>query len=135
METSTVIGCDWSILPPLLATNIYKNKNNENTVKPGLTDTNLIRTRHHFRQLLNYPWGKHIQSLNSTRLIGTPINTDNGHLFLAQSTNSHRKSTLLMWTLHYQLYVVINLSFLKVKSPSVDSMSMFCALPRVHQIG
>ena len=30
METSTVIGCDWSILPLLLATNIYKNKNNEN---------------------------------------------------------------------------------------------------------
>ena len=30
METSMVIGCDWSILPLLLATNIYKNKNNEN---------------------------------------------------------------------------------------------------------
>ena len=38
METSTVIGCDWSILPLLLATNIYKNKNNENTVKPCFRD-------------------------------------------------------------------------------------------------
>ena len=133
METSTVIGCDWSILPLLLATSIYKNKNSENTVKPCFTDTNLIRTCHHYRQL-SLSLGK-VHTISSTRLIRTPINVDNGHLFLAQSTDSHRKSTSLMWTLHYQLYVVINLSFLKVKSPSVDSMSMFWALPRVHQIG
>ena len=120
METSTVIGCDWSILPLLLATNIYKNKNDENTVKPRFTDTNLIRTRHHYTP-------RH-HTISSTRLIRTPINVDNGHLFLAQSTDSHRKSTLLMWTLHYQLYVVINLSFLKVKNLSVDSMSMLWAL-------
>ena len=126
METSTVIGCDWSILPLLLATNIYKNKNNENTVKPCFTDTNLIRTRHHYRQL-SLSLGK-AHTISSTRLIWTPINADNGHLFLAQSTNSHRQSTLLMWTLHYQLYVVINLSFLKVKNLSVDSMSMVWAL-------
>ena len=129
METSTVIGCDWSILPLLLATNIYKNKNNENTVKLCFTDTNLIRTRHHFRQL-SLSLGK-AHTISSTCLIRTPINADNGHLFLAQSTNSHRQSTLLMWTLHYQhyqLYVVINLSFLKVKNLSVDSMSMFWAL-------
>ena len=129
METSTVIGCDWSILPLLLATNIYKNKNNENTVKLCFTDTNLIRTRQHFRQL-SLSLGK-AHTISSTRLIRTPINADNGHLFLAQSTNSHRQSTLLMWTLHYQhyqLYVVINLSFLKVKNLSVDSMSMFWAL-------
>ena len=133
METSTVIGCDWSILPLLLATSIYKNKNSENTVKPCFTDTNLIRTCHHYRQL-SLSLGK-VHTISSTRLMRTPINVDNGHLFLAQSTDSHRKSTSLMWTLHYQLYVVINLSFLKVKSPSVDSMSMFWALPRVHQIG
>ena len=133
METSTVIGCDWSILPLLLATSIYKNKNSENTVKPCFTDTNLIRTCHHYRQL-SLSLGK-VHTISSTRLIRTPINVDNGHLFLAQSTDSHRKSTSLMWTLHYQLYVVINLSFLKVKSPSVDSMLMFWALPRVHQIG
>ena len=126
METSTVIGCDWSILPLLLATNIYKNKNDENTVKPHFTDTNLIRTRHHYRQL-SLSLGK-AHTISSTRLIRTPINVDNGHLFLAQSTDSHRKSTLLMWTLHYQLYVVINLSFLKVKNLSVDSMSMLWAL-------
>ena len=101
METSTVIGCDWSILPLLLATNIYKNKNNENTVKLCFTDTNLIRTRHHFRQL-SLSLGK-AHTISSTRLIRTPINADNGHLFLAQSTNSHRKAILLTRAIHYQL--------------------------------
>ena len=42
-------------------------------------------------------------SLNSTRFIRTPVNTDNGHLHLAQSTDFHRKPTTLMGTLHYQL--------------------------------
>ena len=56
-------------------------------------------------------------------------NADNVHLFLAQSTNSHRKSNSLILTLHYQLCVVIiNLSFFKVKNLSVDSMSMFLGL-------
>ena len=44
METSTVIGCDWSILPLLLATSIYKNKNSENTVKPCFTDMPSLQT-------------------------------------------------------------------------------------------
>ena len=52
---------------------------------------------------------------------GLLLNADNGHFFLAQSTDSHRKSTSLMQTLDYQLWTVIDLSFLKVKRPSVDS--------------
>ena len=44
----------------------------------------------------------------------TPLNLDNGHLFHAQSTDSHRKSTSLIWTLHYQVCAVIDLPFLKV---------------------
>ena len=52
---------------------------------------------------------------------GLLLNADNGHFFLAQSTDSHRKSTSLMQTLDYQLCAVIDLSFLKVKRPSVDS--------------
>ena len=52
------------------------------------------------------------------------------HLFLALSTNIHKKPTSLMWTLScYELCAVIDLSFLKVKNPSVDSMSM---LPALH---
>ena len=54
-------------------------------------------------------------------LIRTLLNADNGHFFLAQSTDSHGKSTSLMQTLDYQLCAVIDLSFLKVKRPSVDS--------------
>ena len=52
---------------------------------------------------------------------GLLLNADNGHFFLAQSTDSHRKSTSLMQTLDYQLWTVIDLSFLKVKRPSVES--------------
>ena len=37
-------------------------------------------------------------SLNVTHLIWTPINADNRHLFLAQSTESDRKSTSVMRT-------------------------------------
>ena len=58
-------------------------------------------------------WIAHALSQNdSTRLMQTPINMDNGHLFLAQSTNSHRKTTSLMQTLHFQLNTVINRPFL-----------------------
>ena len=52
--------------------------------------------------------------------------------FVAQSTNFHRKPTSLMrtlsCTLHNQVCAVIDLPFLNVKHPSVDSMSMFPAL-------
>ena len=68
-------------------------------------------------------------SLNPTCLIRTPINVGNRHLFLAQSTNSHRKPTSLMRTLHYQWCAEIDLSILKVKKPSVDSILMLPALP------
>ena len=71
-------------------------------------------------------------SINSTSLDTTTErnNKKNGHLFLAQSTNSHRKAILLS-------NAVTSLStaccyrlifFWKKKNPSVDSMSMFPAL-------
>ena len=41
----------------------------------------------------------------------------------------HRMPASLMGTLHNQLCVVIDLSSLKVENPSVDSTSMFPALP------
>ena len=49
--------------------------------------------------------------LNST----PPLNTDNRQLFLAQLTDILRKPIPLIWTLHYQLSVVIDFSFFKVK--------------------
>ena len=99
------------------------------TVKPHFTDIHLTRTPCYYGQF-SLSLGKvHTFSLNSTHLIRTPVNADNVHLFLAQSTNSHRKSNSLILTLHYQLCVVIiNLSFFKVKNLSVDSMSMFLGL-------
>ena len=55
----------------------------------------------------------------------TPINVWQQTLVSCQSTDSHKKQTLLMQTIHYQLCAVINLSFWKVKNPSVNSKSMF----------
>ena len=60
--------------------------------------------------------GKPRCSDNSTCLIRTPVNANNRQLFLAQSTDSHRKTTSLMRTLHYHLCALISLSFLKVKN-------------------
>ena len=65
---------------------------------------------------------KPLYSDNSTCLIRTPVNADNRHLFLTQSADSHRKTTQLMWTLHYQLYAVISLSFLKVKNLQLTAL-------------
>ena len=72
----------------------------------------------------------HKLSLNSTRLINTgTINTDNGHFFLAQSTNSHRKLASLIQT-HVINCVFLKLYFVKVMKPLIDSMSMSTALTR-----
>ena len=73
-------------------------------------DTRLIRTPHHYGQF-SLSLGKALTfSLNSTRLIRTPVNADNGHLSPAQAMNSHRKPPLLMRTLHYQLCAVASSS-------------------------
>ena len=68
------------------------------------------------------PLGKPLYSDNSTCLIRTPVNANNRQLFLTQSTDSHRKTTQLMWTLHYQLCAVISLSFLKVKNLQLTAL-------------
>ena len=52
-------------------------------------------------------------SLSLGKALTSSLNTYNGHLFLAQSTDSHRKLTSLMRTLHHQLCA--DFSFLKVK--------------------
>ena len=65
------------------------------------TDSRLIRTPRYDGQFaFNVPEQGFTFSLNSTRLIRTPVNVDNGQLFLAQSADSLRKPTSLMRTLH-----------------------------------
>ena len=67
------------------------------------------------------------QRVKATCLIQTPVDVDNGHLFLAQSTDSHRVNlanadTSLSAT-------CCNRPFLfQGKMPSIDSVSMFLAL-------
>ena len=75
-------------------------------------------------------------SRNSTPLIWTPINVDNEQLLHVQSTDSHRKSTSLMPTPHCKLCEpsVIQIDLLKVKKPSVDSLSLILEL-QVQQRG
>ena len=60
-------------------------------VKSRFTDTSLLRT------VIFVPGESH------TYYIWTPINADNRHLFLAQLTDFHRKSTSLTQTLLCQL--------------------------------
>ena len=99
---------------------------------PRFTDTNLIWTPRYYYGQFSLSLEKALTfSLNSTRLIRTQVNADNGHLFLAQSTNSHRKPTLLMRTRHYQP-LGIRPFFLEGKEPSVASMSMFPALQYIR---
>ena len=78
------------------------------TAEPPNTDTLL------FRKVFFVP-GESPYNFSKFNLLNTdwPVNTYNGHLFLAQSTDSHRKLTSLMRTLHHQLCA--DFSFLKVK--------------------
>lgn len=95
-----------------------------NTVKPHFMDTRLIWTPRYYGQF-SLSLGKALTlSLNLTHLIQTPVNKNNRHLFLAQSTESHRKSRNLTNADTYQLFIVKDLSFLKVnKKPLLHSMS------------
>ncbi len=65
------------------------------TVEPRFTDTRLIRTPRYYGQ---FRWSRrkpHTFSFNLTRLIRTPVNTDNGHLSVSRVTNCHTLSTSL----------------------------------------
>ena len=88
-----------------------------NTVEPRFTDTRLKRTPRYFGQFPLSPGKALTFSLNSTRLIWTLVNGENGHSILAQSTNSRRKPATLMRTFRYQLCAVIDLSFVKARNP------------------
>ena len=90
-----------------------------NTLQPRLKDTSLIPTPRYYGHF-SLCLGKALTfSLNSTRLIWTPVNADNGHLLLAQLTDPHRKSTLLMRTLHYQAFSYLNSTLLFSELPQI----------------
>ena len=65
------------------------------TVEPRFTDTRLIRTPRYYGQ---FRWSRrrpHTFSLKLTRLIRTPVNTDNGHFSVSRVTNPYTLSTPL----------------------------------------
>ena len=62
------------------------------------------------------------------RLIWTPVNADNGHLFFTPAINEFSpRANLAKTDTSFQLCAVIGK--IKKKQPSVDSMSMLPALP------
>ena len=85
------------------------------------TDTSLLQT------VSFVSWeSPYIFSKSNPLNADTPINAENGDLYLAQSTDFHRKATSILSiirALHCQLCTVIDLSFLKVKNISLDIMS------------
>ena len=68
---------------------------NCSTVEPRLTDTRLIRTPAYNGQFCRSRRKAHTFALTFTRLIRTPVNTDNGHFFLTRLTVLHTKLTSL----------------------------------------
>ena len=65
------------------------------TVEPRFMDTRLMRTPRYYGQ---FRWSRqkpHTFSLKLTRLIRTPVNTDNGHFSVSRVTNSYTLSTPL----------------------------------------
>ena len=106
---------NWTPLSPVTITNTH------------FYDTRLIQTPCYYGQFSLSMGNALTFSSNSNKLIRTP-DADKGHYFLAQLTDSHWKSTTVMPILHNQLCIVINVSFLKAKKPSVDSMLMFPVL-------
>ena len=120
-------SCDFVIITRMITVPIDST---QGVLLPLLThsyDTCLIWTPCYYGQFL-CPWWKPSNfSSNSNKLIRTP-DADKGHYFLAQLTDSHWKSTMVMPTLHNQLCIVINVSFVKVKKPSDDSMSILPVL-------
>ena len=102
----TVKGASTQIL---LSHNIraLTGANQSSTVKPRFIDT-----RFNYADSIICPWGKKALtfSLNSTRLIRTPVNADTGtcNCLIPIKTEN---STSLMRTVHCQLCAEINLSF------------------------
>ena len=77
---------------------LFKLLDHENflhTVEPRFRDTRLIRTPRYYGQ---FRWSRQKPrtfSLKLTRLIWTPVNTDNGHFSVSRVTKSYTLSTPL----------------------------------------
>ena len=79
----------------ILKENLHQN---DYTVKPCFTGTCFNMDTSLLWAVVFVPGETLTFSVNLTHLIWTPVNADNRHLFLAQSTESHRKSTSVMRT-------------------------------------
>ena len=82
-------------MPHITAIKAVTCETSGNTVEPRFTDTRLIRTPRYYGQ---FRWSRrkpHTFSLKLTRLIRTPVNTDNGHFSVSRVTKCHTLSTPL----------------------------------------
>ena len=96
----------------------------QNTVEPCFTDTCLILSPHYYGQFALSVGKTRTFSLNSTCLIRTPVNADNVHLFLVQSTNSYNKLTSLIWAPMLLSTVFCNNLFFMIKTFSWHSQCL-----------
>ena len=106
-----IMQWSWRLLSTLVFSSVDNSRlldllNSSHHTQPRSIQSNpALRTAAYHGQFPLCPGKAVTFSLNPTHLIRTPVNGDNGRLFLAQSTDSHRQSTSLMRTLHYQLCV------------------------------
>ena len=85
-------------------------------MEPRSMDNHLIRTPRYYGQFRLSRRKAHLFSLKFTRLIRTPVNTDNGHFSVSRLTNSHTKcqthltGTGYLYTVyfHWHNYVLID---------------------------
>ena len=75
--------------------NVRSGTFTRNKVEPRSTDTRLTRTSGYYGEFRLSRRKAHIFSVKLTRLIRTPVNTDNGHFSVSRVTNSQILSTPL----------------------------------------
>ena len=80
------------------------------TVEPLSTDTRLMQTPGYYGHFCLSRRKAHIFSLKLTRLIQTPVNTDNRHFSVSRVTNSHTLSTPALHVLFICVLSIFNLS-------------------------
>ena len=103
-------------------------------MEPRFTDTRLIRTPRYYGQ---FRWSRrkpHAFSLKLTRLIRTPVNTDDGHFSVSQVTNPYTLSTPLYGhclSVHGQFSLSRLFANLKTLDPG-QIMTEFDELKRFH---
>ena len=91
-----LLACVAFVFPREFVSRRLEREQKRGTVDLHFTDTCLIRTPRYDGQFSFFLWESPYSLSKFNRLIRRPVNVDNGHLFLAQSTNGLRKLASLI---------------------------------------